>query len=209
MAIRHSKSGDHSSSRRKQNRLIFERLESRMMFALDGIELNLQQLIAPPSDSGQPIAPIVMTVSGAPTITSPAAAAEGSTVAGRRTFLSMRATDNQAESKMRQESRYPNDSDLQSRRPQRQPWPAADGTMTARIGPRPPFLRQPSRVATISHETTCDSSCVNLEDRQFETAYRIVTAERDSESVSPELKGLMHFQKKRMVTKRVGFGEPS
>jgi hypothetical protein len=101
MANRNFGSGDHFSCRRKQNRLTFERLESRMMFALDGIDLNLQQLMASPSDVGQPVAPIVMTVSGTPTVTSPAAATGGSTVVGRATLLTVRATDNQAESNLR------------------------------------------------------------------------------------------------------------
>lgn len=87
----------HSSalvaSDKSLNRLTVERLEARMMFALDVIDHNINELLNPVAGTSTPV---VLSSNPAPTITSEATVVGGSTVAGRSAMLIARASDNES-----------------------------------------------------------------------------------------------------------------
>lgn len=81
---------------RKENRLTFEKLESRMMMAVDGIESALQMLASPAIFSTPPI-----VGNAVPTVARPVRLGGGTEVLGRTTTVSVLGADDKAESNLR------------------------------------------------------------------------------------------------------------
>jgi len=97
-AGRDARSVAQTAASKKHNRLTVQRLEERMMFALDVIDNNINELLSP---SVQTSTPNVSSTVEAPRITSSARAVGGSTVSGNSAMLAVRATDNESASLLR------------------------------------------------------------------------------------------------------------
>jgi Calpain family cysteine protease len=88
--------------RRHDNRLSVERLESRVMMAMDLIESNLQLLSAPDIYNSPPIVSVVAPAAGnAPSIATPLRLTSGTEVTGRTAIASVLGKDNKPESSLR------------------------------------------------------------------------------------------------------------
>lgn len=87
-----------TTASKKHNRLTVERLEARMMFALDVIDANINELLNPTTQTSDPI---VSNASQAPRITSNAAVVGGTTVSSGSAMLAVRATDNESATLLR------------------------------------------------------------------------------------------------------------
>jgi len=85
----------HAASR-KENRLAFEKLESRMMMAVDSIESTLQMLASPTLFSTAPV-----VGNAAPTVARAVRLGSGTEVFGRTTTVSVLGADDKAESNLR------------------------------------------------------------------------------------------------------------
>lgn len=80
------------------HRLTIERLEARMMFALDVIETDINGLL---STAQQPSIPMVFSANQAPTFTTSATVVGGPTVSGNSAMLIARAIDDDSDSLLR------------------------------------------------------------------------------------------------------------
>ncbi|HBJ33154.1 MAG TPA: hypothetical protein DDZ51_00015, partial [Planctomycetaceae bacterium] len=90
---RDARSIEKTTVNKKSNRLTVERLEARMMFALDVIDQNINELLNPQVQTSNPI---VSSSNQAPRITTNATSLSGSTTNGKSAFLTVRATDNES-----------------------------------------------------------------------------------------------------------------
>lgn len=90
-AGRDARSIAQTTASKKHNRLTVERLEARMMFALDVIDANINELLNPTIQTTNPIA---SNANQAPRITSNATVVGGTTVSSGSAMLAVRATDN-------------------------------------------------------------------------------------------------------------------